>query len=557
MARAPGRRGGGAGSHGTMTPMPTASMPTTMTSRERFRELGRDHRVVPVVKKVLADGETALTVYRKLAADRPGTFLLESADVGESWSRWSLIGCGTSAALTVVDGEAAWIGRVPAGAPQGGDPLDALRDTLRLLHTQLPPFRDDDAVPPLTSGLVGYFGHDIIRFIERKLPDTCVDDLGVPEMVQLLVEDLAVVDHHEGAVWLIANQVNWDGSAERIDEAYDEAAARVESMLESLSRPTTLPPADVERPEPEVRRQRTAEEHKRRIELCKEHIRAGDAFQIVLSQRFEMDTDASAFDIYRMLRATNPSPYMFLLNVPDETMTETAFQIVGSSPESLVAVRDGVVVTNPIAGTRPRGADMDEDLALERELLADEKENSEHLMLVDLGRNDLGRVCGAGTVEVHDFRHVERYSHVMHLVSTVRGELDDALGLTAVDAFAATFPAGTLSGAPKPSALAIIDRLEDTRRGVYGGTVGYFDFRGNTDQAIAIRSGLVKDGTVHVQAGGGIVADSDPDAEDAETRNKAAAVLRAVAAAQSLRPAAAGGAGSGVAAESDSREEQQ
>ncbi|WP_448852468.1 anthranilate synthase component I [Corynebacterium sp. 335C] len=520
--------------------MPTTSKPTTMTSRERFRELGRDHRVVPVVKKVLADGETALTVYRKLAADRPGTFLLESSDVGESWSRWSLIGCGTSAALTVVDGEAAWIGRVPAGAPQGGDPLDALRETLDLLHTQLPPFEDGADVPALTSGLVGYFGHDIIRFIERKLPDTCDDDLGVPEMVQLLVEDLAVVDHHEGTVWLIANQVNWDGSDDRIDEAYDEAVARVESMLDRLSRPTTLPPADVRRVEPEVRRQRTAEDHKRRIEECKEHIRAGDAFQIVLSQRFEMDTDASAFDIYRMLRMSNPSPYMFLLNVPDESMTETAFQIVGSSPESLVAVRDGVVVTNPIAGTRPRGADIDEDLALERELLADEKENSEHLMLVDLGRNDLGRVSRPGTVEVHDFRHVERYSHVMHLVSMVRGELDD--GASAVDAFAATFPAGTLSGAPKPSALAIIDRLEDTRRGVYGGTVGYFDFRGNTDQAIAIRSGLVKDGTVYVQAGGGIVADSDPDAEDAETRNKAAAVLRAVAAAETLRPAAADGA---------------
>ncbi len=509
-----------------------------MTSRERFRALARDHRVVPVIKRVLADGETALSAYRKLAADRPGTFLLESADVGQSWSRWSMIGCGSRTALTVVDGEARWIGTAPEGAPEGGDPLVALRETLGLLHSELP--LDDAAVeagsvPPFTSGLVGYFGHDIIRFIERKLPDTCVDDLGVPEMVQMLVEDLAVVDHHEGVIWLVANQINWDASDERVDEAYDDAVSRIESMLGKLAAPLSTPPVEVELPEPQVRRQRTPEEHKRRIEVCKEHIRAGDAFQIVLSQRFEMDTDATALEVYRMLRMTNPSPYMFLVNVPDESMKRTAFQIVGSSPESLVQVKGRRVVTNPIAGTRPRGADVEADVLLEKELLADEKENSEHLMLVDLGRNDLGRVCEPGTVKVHDFRHIERYSHVMHLVSTVTGTL--AEGSTAVDAFAATFPAGTLSGAPKPSALAIIDELEDTRRGVYGGTVGYFDFRGNTDQAITIRSGLIKDGTVYVQAGGGIVADSDPDAEDAETRNKAAAVLRAVAAAETIREA--------------------
>ncbi len=514
-----------------------------MTSRERFRSLARHHRVVPVIKRVLADGETALSAYRKLAADRPGTFLLESADVGQSWSRWSMIGCGSRTALTVVDGKARWIGTAPEGAPEGGDPLDALRETLRLLHSELP-LPDDlagagdegaSSVPPITSGLVGYFGHDIVRFIERKLPDTCVDDLGVPEMVQLLVEDMAVVDHHEGAIWLVANVINWDGSDDGVDEAYDAAVDRVEAMLAKLAAPLATPPADVELVEPDVRRQRTPEEHKRRIEICKERIRAGDAFQIVLSQRFEMDTDATALEIYRMLRMTNPSPYMFLVNVPDESMGETAFQIVGSSPESLVQVQGRRVVTNPIAGTRPRGADVEADVLLEKELLADEKENSEHLMLVDLGRNDLGRVCRPGTVKVHEFRHIERYSHVMHLVSTVTGELDDGAG--PVDAFAATFPAGTLSGAPKPSALAIIDELEDTHRGVYGGTVGYFDFRGNTDQAITIRSGLVKDGTVYVQAGGGIVADSDPDDEDAETRNKAAAVLRAVAAAETLQDA--------------------
>lgn len=504
-----------------------------MTDRETFRKLAANHRVVPVVKRVLADGESALSAYRKLADDGPGTFLLESADVGESWSRWSLIGCGSRSALTVEDGVAAWIGQTPAGAPEGGDPLDAVRRTLELLHTELP-FGGDD-VPSMTSGLVGYFAHDIVRFIEPQLPDTCVDDLQVPEMVQLLVEDLAVVDHHEGVIWLVANVINWDGSDERVDEVYDRAVGRIGDMLGRLSQPTVLPPAEMELVEPNVRRQRVPEEHKRRIELLKEHIRAGDAFQIVLSQRFEIDTEASAFDIYRMLRVTNPSPYMYLVNVPNPEFTDTAFQIVGSSPESLVRVSDGVAVTNPIAGTRPRGENYEQDVLHEKDLLADEKENSEHLMLVDLGRNDLGRVCTPGTVEVHDFRHIERYSHVMHLVSQVTGRLADDKG--PVDAFAATFPAGTLSGAPKPSALSILDENEDTRRGVYGGTVGYFDFRGNTDQAIAIRTGLVKDGTVFVQAGGGIVADSDPDDEDLETVNKAAAVLRAVAAAETLRTA--------------------
>jgi anthranilate synthase component 1 len=348
------------------------------------------------------------------------------------------------------------------------------------------------------------------------------------------VDNVAVVDHHEGTVWLIANVVNWDGSDERIDEAYAGAVERIDEMERRLATPSTLPAVTFSTPAPEPRRQRAKEEHLRRIGLCKEHIRAGDAFQIVLSQRFEMDTQVPGTDIYRMLRVANPSPYMFLVNVPSDDFSGTAFQIIGSSPESLVQVEDGRVTTFPIAGSRPRGGTFEEDDLLEKELLADEKENSEHLMLVDLGRNDLGRVCEPGTVAVHDFRHVEKYSAIMHLVSGVSGRL--AEGKTALDAFAATFPAGTLSGAPKPSALAIIDELEDTRRGVYGGTVGYFDFSGNTDQAIAIRTGLYKDGTVFVQAGGGIVADSDPEAEDTETRNKALAVLRAVAAAETVRP---------------------
>lgn len=503
------------------------SDPYQTTSLETFRRLGAKHRVVPVVRKVLADGESALSAYTKLAADRPGTFLFESAAPGQSWSRHSFIGTGARCALVARNGEARWTGTTPAdliGGPT--EPFAAIRHALEVLHTE--PL---GGLPTLTSGLVGYMGHDMVRYVE-KLPDSCVDDLHVPDMVQLLVDTLAVMDHHEGTIWLIANAVNWDGSDERIDAAYADAVSRIDDMARRLATSETLPAVTFSTPEPAPRRQRSKTEHIRRIEQCKEHIRAGDAFQIVLSQRFEMDTQVPAIDIYRMLRVANPSPYMFLLNVPSDDFSETAFQIIGSSPESLVQVEDSRVTTFPIAGSRPRGATYEEDQLLEKELLADDKENSEHLMLVDLGRNDLGRVSAPGTVTVHDFRHVERYSAIMHLVSGVSGRL--AEGKTALDAFVATFPAGTLSGAPKPSALSIIDELEDTRRGVYGGTVGYFDFSGNTDQAIAIRTGLYKSGTVYVQAGGGIVADSDPEAEDAETRNKALAVLRAVAAAETI-----------------------
>ena len=508
------------------------STSTHVTSREEFRELAKHHRVVPVARKVLADQDTALSVYRKLAADRPGTFLLESAAHGQSWSRYSFIGTGSRCALSAKDGGARWIGEPPAdlNMEPNTNPLVAVAHTLQALSTD---FTDPDwGLPPLTSGLVGYMGYDMIRYIE-DLPDTCEDDLDVPDMVQLLVEDMAVVDHHEGAVWLIANVINWDNSDERADEAYAEAIARIDQMTKQLAGGVARGVDTFSTPQPSPRRQRSQEDHFARIEQCKEHIRAGDAFQIVLSQRFEVDTDVPPLDVYRMLRVANPSPYMFLVNVPNEEFSETAFTIVGSSPESLVRVQNREVTTFPIAGSRPRGATVEQDHQYEKDLVSDEKENSEHLMLVDLGRNDLGRVCQPGSVEVHDFRHVERYSAIMHLVSGVSGRL--AADKTAVDAFAATFPAGTLSGAPKPSAMSIIDRLEQTRRGVYGGTVGYFDFNGNTDQAIAIRTGLYKNGTVYVQAGGGIVADSDPVAEDEETQNKAAAVLRAVAAAESLR----------------------
>lgn len=509
-------------------------MSTQTTTLEQFRALAVGHRVVPVVRTVLADSETPLSAYDKLAADRPGTFLLESAEHGRSWSRWSFIGCGAAAALTVDDtGEATWWGHVPAGAPTGGDPLDVLRHTLDLLRTDSIP-----GLPPLTSGMVGYLGYDIVRRLERIAPDT-LDDLQVPELMQLLATDIAAFDHHEGRIHLIANAVNWDGSDERVDEAYVDALERVESMTARLAEPGTSGVSVFDTPVPQVRRCTDAPTYHARVADIIEQIHAGEAFQVVLSQRFEVDTSASPRDVYRILRTTNPSPYMFLFTVPDGSGVDgfggTAFTVVGSSPEALVTVQDGEATTHPIAGTRPRGDDDEQDALYAKDLVEDAKENAEHLMLVDLGRNDMGRVCEPGTVVVTEFRQVERYSHVIHLVSTVTGRL--AEGRTGLDAVAACFPAGTLSGSPKPRALQIIEELEDTRRGVYGGVLGYFDFAGNADQAIAIRSGLIKDGTAYVQAGAGIVADSVAESEDEECRNKAMAVLRAVASAETLRPA--------------------
>nr|WP_237707885.1 anthranilate synthase component I [Hoyosella subflava] len=497
------------------------------TTREQFHHLAELHRVVPVTRKVLADSETPLSAYRKLAGDRPGTFLLESAENGRSWSRWSFIGAGSPCALTVREGEAAWLGSAPVGAPAGGDPIKALRDTLELLQSE-----HIDGMPPLTGGLVGYMGYDVVRRIER-LPENTVDDLRIPEMVMLLATDFAAFDHHEGSITLIANAVNWDGTAERADEAYDAAVARLDEMAQALGAPATSTVSVFSRPEPDYRRQRTSDDFASAVTQVVHEIEAGEAFQVVLSQRFEMETSADGLDVYRMLRASNPSPYMYHLRVPNEA-GETAFTIVGSSPEALVTVKDDVAITHPIAGTRWRGETEEDDLLLEKGLLEDEKENAEHLMLVDLGRNDLGRVCQPGTVKVTDYRHVERYSHVMHLVSTVSGRLRD--GKTALDAVTACFPAGTLSGAPKVRAMEIIDELELTRRGLYGGIVGYLDFTGNADTAIAIRTALLKDGVAYVQAGAGVVADSLPEYEDDEARNKAMAVLKAVAAAGTIEP---------------------
>ncbi len=495
------------------------------TTRDEFRVLAAEHRVVPVTRKVLADSETPLSAYRKLGAGRPGTFLLESAENGRSWSRWSFIGAGAPSALTVRDGQAVWLGAVPEGAPIGGDPLQVLRATVELLSTG--PL---EGMPPLSSGLVGFFAYDFVRRLER-LPELAVDDLKLPEMLLLLATDLAAVDHHEGTITLIANAVNWNGTDERVDEAYDDAVTRLDVMTAALGQQLPSTVATFSRPAPKHRSQRTVEEYGAIVEKLVGDIEAGEAFQVVPSQRFEMDTDADPIDVYRMLRVTNPSPYMYLVHVPDGE-GGTAFSIVGSSPEALVTVKDGWATTHPIAGTRWRGHTEEEDQLLEKELLSDEKERAEHLMLVDLGRNDLGRVCVPGTVRVEDYSHIERYSHVMHLVSTVTGRL--ASDRSALDAVTACFPAGTLSGAPKVRAMELIEEVEKTRRGLYGGGGGYLDFAGNADFAIAIRTALMRNGHAYVQAGGGVVADSNGTYEYTEAANKAKAVLSAIAAAETL-----------------------
>ena len=498
---------------------------------EDFRKLAIERRVVPVYRRFLADAETAVGLYAKLAANAPGTYLLESAEQGV-WSRYSFIGVRAAATLTEMDGNACWLGHTPVGLPTGGDPLAALADTLRILHT--PPI---DGLPPFTSGLVGYLSYDAVRRVER-LPDTNPRDLEIPELAFLLASDLAVLDHHDSEVWLVANAINFDATDERVDEAYADAVSRIDAMAERLARPTpsSATSASFDGTLP-VRRQRTAAEFQGAVRAAVEEIRAGEAFQIVVSQRFEVDTTADALDVYRVLRLTNPSPYMYLLRLQNHR--GEGFDIVGSSPEALVTVQDGVAVTHPIAGSKPRGTTPAEDATLEAELLADPKERAEHVMLVDLGRNDLGRVCEPGTVEVVEFMDVRRYSHIMHLESTVQGHVDD--NHSALDVVLAAFPAGTLSGAPKVRAMEIIDELEVSRRALYGGVVGYLDFAGDADAAIAIRTALLRDGVAYIQAGCGIVADSDPATEDQESQNKAAAVVRAISVAQSFTPLAGAG----------------
>lgn len=488
---------------------------------ESFRNYAKDFNVIPVAKKIPANNESPLTIYLKLAQNRIDTFLLESAESNGVWSRYSFIGVNSEATLTEKSGSVFWRGVMPAGAPTGVDPLEALR--ISTAHLKSPKFPD---LPPLTGGLVGYLGYEIVRRLE-KIKSSTVDDLNIPEITMLLTSDLAVFDHLENEITLIANAINWDGSADRVDDAYQGALNRLEVMSKNLA---TLPAVEFskipDRAVPNYQRGTTDSEFVNKVGLIKEEIKAGEAFQVVLSQRFEMPSSADAFDIYRVLREQNPSPYMYLFKFADD------LSVVGSSPEALVKVTGDDVMIHPIAGTRARSNDEAIDKKNADELLADPKERAEHLMLVDLGRNDLGRVCDAGSVEVTEFMQIERYSHVMHIVSTVVGKL--AKKFSAIEALFAVFPAGTLSGAPKPRAMQIIEDNESTRRGIYGGTIGYLDFTGNIDACIAIRTAVIKGGKAFVQAGAGIVADSDPASENQECINKAAAVLGAVATANEM-----------------------
>jgi anthranilate synthase component 1 len=489
---------------------------------EEFREYARNHNVIPVYRRVLADGETPLGIYKKLAKNRPGTFLLESAEHGGAWSRYSFIGVRSQTTLTERDGAADWIGTPPQGVPRGMEPLQALRESVAHLKTPVIP-----GLPPLTGGLVGYMGYDAVRRLEN-IPTLAVDDLHLPEIAFMLTSDLAVMDHSNGTVTLIANAINWDGSDERVDEAFAESQARLDRMYQDLQSALAGDVSEIpDFAKPTFERNISQSQFHEKVEIAKEEIRAGEAFQIVISQRFSTPVTADALDVYRALRLSNPSPYMYLFRF------DSGFDVVGSSPEALVKVTGREVMVHPIAGTRKRSASLEEDVRLGEELLADPKERAEHLMLVDLGRNDVGRICSPGSVEVIDFMHIERYSHVMHIVSTVIGELAESAA--PIDALFSVFPAGTLSGAPKPRAMEIIESLEPTRRGLYGGAIGYFDFTGNIDTCIAIRTALIKDGVAYVQAGAGVVADSDPESENQETINKAAAVLTAIHTANAMR----------------------
>lgn len=490
-------------------------------SRAEFAAKIATHRVIPVTRTLLADGESPLGVYRKLAGG-VGTFLLESAERGHSWSRYSFVGVRATATLSESGGKAVWTGTPPPGAPAEGEVLDVLAATWRAIRSP-----HDDELPALAGGLVGYLGYDVATLIE-PVGHKAVDDLGIPMLSMLLVSDLAVVDHHDGTVMLVATEfVSPDMTEAQTNAAYDDALQRIDAMTADLARPAPVALLEeAEGEDREVRSNTPPGQYQPAVRKALQHVVDGDVFQVQISQRFEVDTHAEALDVYRVLRLVNPSPYMYLVRVD-------GFDIVGCSPEALVTVKDGEAVLHPIAGTRKRGDTPERDQALADELMSDPKERAEHVMLVDLARNDLGRVCEPGSVKVTELGAIERYSHVWHIVSTVVGDVAD--GKDAFDVLLSCFPAGTLTGAPKVRAMQIIDDLEPVRRGIYGGAVGYLSAGGDLDMAICIRTALLKDGKAYVQSAGGIVADSEPRLEELETQNKARAPLTAVQTATRLR----------------------
>ncbi|MDE0187647.1 MAG: anthranilate synthase component I [bacterium] len=483
---------------------------TVTPSLDEYLDLAARCRVVPVAVSLIGDRETPLTVFQKLATDQPG-FLLESVEGGERWARWSFVGWDPAFILTARDGKCEITG-ANIELPEG-DPLEVLEE----LHRQFA-LPEMPGFPPLYSGMVGYLGYDCVRYVEH-LPDRPPDDRGLPEMLWHFLGGLAAIDRFSQTITLMRNIYVGEDPVSGYREAVDllsRDAARLAAPHHYDLQPVVpeLPPT------PPFVSTFTRPEYEAAVVKARDYVWAGDVFQVLPSQRLTLPFSGDSFDIYRALRLINPSPYLFYVRSPE-------VEIVGSSPELMTRVRDGKVHSRPIAGTRPRGATPAEDAALAEELLADPKERAEHVMLVDLARNDVGRVCEFGTVQVDELMVIERYSHVMHIVSAVSGTLRDDVG--PVDALRATFPHGTVSGAPKVRAMEIIDELEPVARGPYAGAVGYIDFSGTMDTAICLRTVIVADGSAWVQAGGGVVADSQPGFEYEETMNKAAAPLAAIA----------------------------
>jgi anthranilate synthase component I len=510
-----------------------------------FAALAKAHTIVPVWCEVVADTLTPVTCFANVVGEGDG-FLFESVEGGERWGRYSFVGRRPLATLTARGR------RVETGGPLGLQDSD--EGILAAVEAMVARFQSPAlaGLPPLHGGLVGYLGYDVVREVER-LPDVPHDDLGHPDAALVVIGQFCAFDHWRQRIVLVDNVVlpeppdGADGADGAVDAAavaaaYDAACARLVELAADCARPAdgSAPRPMVAAPRPglpkaDAKRTVSAEAYKASIEAAKEYIRAGDIFQVVLSQRFDLDLGADAYDVYRALRLLNPSPYMYFLRFPEVT-------VVGASPEPMVRLRDGVVISRPIAGSRPRGENEQHDRLLEGELAEDPKELAEHIMLVDLARNDVGRVVRYGTETVDELMTIERYSHIMHITSQVSGELAEGKG--PIDVLRATLPAGTLSGAPKVRAMEIIDELEPTKRGVYGGVVGYIDFSGNVDTAIAIRTMVVTpDGRASVQAGAGIVADSDPQSEDEECAHKAGALLVAITAARGMSAASRAHAG--------------
>jgi anthranilate synthase component I len=495
-------------------------------TRDEFHAFAATHSVVPVWTELLADLETPVAAYTKLVGDGPG-FLLESVEGAERWARFSFVGRNPSATLVLRNGVVEVDGALPAGIPTDSGILVAMEALLAQYSS--PAFED---LPPLHGGMMGYLGYDVIREVER-LPDVPPDDRNYPDAVMSVIGSLAAFDHWRQRVYIIESVATLGMDATALDAAYDAAVERVRSAVDDLAKP--LPYTPVEPPAaddelPDLASTMGNGMYQRAVAVAQEHVVAGDIFQVVLAQRYDLALEADPFDVYRVLRQVNPSPYMYFVRHPELT-------IVGSSPEPMVKVLDRKVISRPIAGTRRRGRTDEHDRRMAGELLEHPKERAEHVMLVDLARNDVGRVAKFGSVHVDELMTLERYSHVMHLTSQVSGDLLDGLG--PIDVLRATLPAGTVSGAPKVRAMEIIDSLEPVKRGPYAGVVGYIDWSGNLDTAIAIRTMFITgDGALaSLQAGAGIVADSVPDEEDLECRNKAAALLAAIPAARRMTAA--------------------